>query len=124
MKKNNIFFLILSAVISFSLFAQESWKASSHSYTIYSVEKLGFVNEKCRDEKKCSLIQDVIKLQSKDIKLSPVGGQDPASLLCKEMKGEILFIRNEQKDFEDAFCIRDKEIVSLSLIHYYFRKKN
>lgn len=106
-------YLLIFLLMNFS-FAETSseWKMGKEVKSLVVV-KHGFVSKSCLKE--CDLKKLIKTNQHKRNNLSPVGGQNPRALLCLAIGADIIYM--SQKNSEDAFCQKDGDIISLSLIH-------
>lgn len=103
-------FLIL---FSSSLMAASEWKAGEKTFALDKVGDDGHVSPSCLKE--CELKKMAKTHLSKLDEVDVRGGKDPASGYCKLLGGHVVYL-TQTKNEEEAFCFKNSDIMSLSLL--------
>lgn len=109
----------MKLIIFFSLFfssvsiaSEASFKMGEESFSLHKIDDQGFVSKGCVGE--CELKEVIKRNLGKLSGLKITGGKNPASVLCKIIKGKVVFM--EKDDVEETFCLYKDDIISLSLL--------
>lgn len=102
-------FLIL---FSFPVLASVEWVTGNTKFQLEKVGADGYVSKSCL--KKCHLKELVNANKKKLSEFEITGGKDPASVLCKEIGGDVTYLSHGE--LTETFCVKDKDVISLSLL--------
>lgn len=105
---------LLFLVLTLSPVQAESWSAGTKKFELIQDAKEDWISENCKI--KCSLETSATEyLKNHSISSQLEGGKHPGSVLCKAVKGVVVYLEREGES--DAFCKRSQEIISLARLY-------
>lgn len=94
-----------------------TWRTGDYKIELVKDSRSDWVSKEC--EISCGIDEKVKNyLKSHSISAEELsGGKHPGSILCKKIKGKIIYLRLE--NIEEAFCEIEKNTVSISRLSHF-----